>query len=129
MKRSDRLIGLTNYFLNHPRTLTQLTYFTDRFDASKSSISEDLDMIHDMFQYEGIGALHRVSGAAGGVEYVPAFSREASTTFIDKVCTSLQDASRILPGGYLYMSDLLGDPAMIKEIGKAFVSAFQDEEI
>src|SRR5690625_1855878 len=129
MKRSDRLIGLTNYFLNHPRTLTQLTYFTDRFDASKSSISEDLDMIHEMFQYEGIGVLNRVSGAAGGVEYVPAFSKEASSSFIDRVCEDLQDASRILPGGYLYMSDLLGNPAIIKEIGQAFVSAFQHEKI
>src|SRR5699024_8433045 len=53
----------------------------------------------------------------------------ASSSFIDRVCEDLQDASRILPGGYLYMSDLLGNPAIIKEIGQAFVSAFQHEKI
>lgn len=129
MKRSDRLIGMTNYFMNHPQQLVQLTYFTERFEASKSSISEDLDIINDMFQHEGIGLLERVAGAAGGAKYVPNFEKESSYQFIDNLCETLQDSSRILPGGYLYMSDLLGDPAIIREIGKAFVSAFYGKEI
>lgn len=129
MKRSDRLIGLTNFFLNHPQELVQLSFFTERYEASKSSISEDLDIIHDMFQYEGIGALERVSGAAGGAKYVPYFKEENSLRFIRGLCEQLEDSTRILPGGYLYMSDLLGDPNTVKEIGKVFVSAFADKNI
>lgn len=129
MKRSDRLIGITNYFLEHPRTLVQLNYFAKRFEASKPSISEDLDIIHQMFQHEGIGGLDRVPGAAGGVRYLPYFSKESSTAFMETICNELQDTSRILPGGYLYMSDLLGDPTILKEVGKAFVTAFADKQI
>ena len=129
MKRSDRLVGLTNYFINHPRKLTQLTYFTDRFQASKSSISEDLDIINNIFEKEGIGSLERLAGAAGGTQYIPKFDKGKSLSFIKEICNELQDPSRILPGGYLYMSDLLGDPSILKEIGKAFVSAFYDKKI
>lgn len=129
MKRSDRLVGLTNFFINHPQKLVQLSYFTDRYDSSKSSISEDLDIINEMFQYEGIGSLGRISGAAGGAIYIPNFNQEHSLQFINEICEKLQDPSRILPGGYLYMSDLLGDPTIVKEIGKVFVSAFFKKEI
>lgn len=129
MKRSDRLVGLTNYFLHHPQKLTQLTYFTEKYHASKSSISEDLDIIDHMFQHEGIGSITRISGASGGAKYVPFFDKEASLRFIKKIIEQLQDPSRILPGGYLYMSDLLGTPSVVKEIGKAFVSVFQNKEI
>lgn len=129
MKRSDRLIGLTNYFLNNPQQLTPLTYFTEKFQASKSSISEDLDIIDNMFAYEGIGSLGRVSGAAGGTKYIPEFCKDKSRSFIKEICNELQDPSRILPGGYLYMSDLLGHPSVLKEIGKAFITAFHGLKI
>src|SRR5690625_2135157 len=129
MKRSDRLVRLTNYFLNHPQELTQLSYFTERFHASKSSISEDLDIINEMFQYDGIGSLDRISGAAGGTKYIPKFNKQHSFSFIKKLCNKLEDPTRILPGGYLYMSDLLGTPKVVKEIGKAFVSAFHQQKI
>lgn len=129
MKRSDRLVGLTNYFINHPQKLTQLSYFTERFQASKSSISEDFDIINQMFKHEGIGSLERIPGAAGGTKYIPKFNKENSFSFIKELCKELEDPSRLLPGGYLYMSDLLGDPSIVKEIGKAFVSAFCDQEI
>ncbi|MEI3604563.1 pur operon repressor [Pseudogracilibacillus sp. SE30717A] len=129
MKRSDRLVGLTNYFITHPQQLTQLSYFTERFQASKSSISEDLDIINEMFQLEGIGALERVAGASGGSMYVPKFNKSNSVSFLQNICKELKDPSRILPGGYLYMSDLLGNPKILKEIGKAFVTAFSDKQI
>src|SRR5699024_8966237 len=41
----------------------------------------------------------------------------------------LEDPDRILPGGYLYMSDLLGDPHTVNELAKAFVTAFHNREI
>ena len=67
MKRSNRLVALTNYFIKNPRVHVQLPFFSERYKASKSSISEDLDIIDEMFNYEGIGYLQRISGAAGGV--------------------------------------------------------------
>lgn len=129
MKRSDRLISLTRYFLNHPRELAPLNMFAEKYNASKSSISEDLNIIHNMFKKEGNGSLYRVAGSSGGVRYIPDFDKKEATTFIEELCTTLEDPSRILPGGYLYMSDLLGHPQTVNQIGKAFVSAFYGETI
>ena len=129
MKRSDRLVAMTNFFINHPQRLEPLTAFTNKYDASKSSISEDLDIIHDMFKREGIGELERITGARGGVKYTPYFDKEQTGAFIDTICETLEDPDRVLPGGYLYMSDLLGNPSMVREIAKAFVTVFHEKEI
>src|SRR5690625_5560736 len=103
MKRSNRIVALTDYFLENPRELVQLPYFSEIYQASKSSISEDLDIIDHMFQYEGIGQLQRSAGAAGGVRYIPYFSNEKSMQFINELCHKLEEPVRILPGGYLYI--------------------------
>lgn len=107
----------------------QLPLFSNKFNASKSSISEDLDIIDEMFQHEGIGHLERVSGASGGVKYIPYLSEKNTTTFIQSLCAMLQDPVRILPGGYLYMSDILGDPHIVKQIGRIFASTFSKLDI
>lgn len=129
MKRSERVACLVNYFLNSPYKRIQLSYFTNEYSASKSSISEDLDIVNDMFIKEGIGKLKRVTGASGGVIYKPIFSKTSNESFIESLCEKLAEPDRILPGGYLYMSDLLGDPEIVKKIGRAFVSVFSEIKI
>ena len=41
----------------------------------------------------------------------------------------LGQTDRLLPGGYLFMADLLGNPRLMDRIGKVFASAFADKEI
>ncbi|MYL51595.1 pur operon repressor [Halobacillus litoralis] len=129
MKRSERLVAMTHYILDRPRDLISLPFFSEKYDAAKSSISEDLGIINKMFQHEGIGYLETISGAAGGVKYIPAFSKEESHRFVEELCEKLEDPARLLPGGYLFMSDLLGDPETTRNIGKLFASAFRDKDI
>mgnify|MGYP005831919465 CR=1 FL=1 len=129
MKRSERLVAMTHYILDRPRELISLPFFSEKYDAAKSSISEDLGIVNKMFQHEGIGYLETVSGAAGGVKYIPAFSKEESHRFVEELCEKLEDPARLLPGGYLFMSDLLGDPETTRNIGNLFASAFRDEDI
>jgi len=129
MKRSNRLIVLTNYFIENSRTHTQLPFFVDLCETTKSSISEDLDIIHSVFQSQGLGYLERTTGASGGVKYIPTLSQEKIQTFIQKLRTNLEDPDRILPGGYLYMSDLLGDPQMVRSMGQVFATAFSELNI
>lgn len=129
MKRSERLVAMTHYILDRPRELISLPFFSAKYDAAKSSISEDLGIVNKMFQYEGIGYLETVSGAAGGVKYIPVFSADDSQQFVRELCEKLEDPTRLLPGGYLFMSDILGDPETIRSIGKLFASAFRDKDI
>lgn len=124
MKRSNRLIIMTDYFLENPREHKQLKYFMEACNTTKTSISEDLDIINTVFQSQGLGYLHRSTGAGGGVKYIPGYSLDRSIQFIDELRVKLQDPVRILPGGYLYMSDLLGHPKTVREIGRVFASAF-----
>lgn len=129
MKRSNRLIAMTNYFISNPKQQIQLTHFSETYGASKSSISEDLSIVDEMFRHEGIGYLNRIAGATGGVLYVPYYSKEKSSAFIAHLCKQLEDPDRILPGGYLYMSDILGNPEMMRKIGHIFATAFSHLEI
>lgn len=129
MKRSQRLVLMTNHFLENPRAHTQLPYFSKEFNASKSSISEDLDIVDEMFKHAGLGFLERLAGATGGVKYIPDFSPKRSEAIIQQLCTELEDPVRILPGGYLYMSDILGNPGMVREIGRVFASVFSRLDI
>lgn len=129
MKRSNRLVAMMNFFYKNPHVRVQLPYFSELYNASKSSISEDLDIIDEMLRYEGVGYLKRISGASGGVTYIPYLLHEKSHKMIKDLCETLEDPNRLLPGGYLYMSDILGDPVLLREIGHIFATLFSETEI
>lgn len=128
-KRSARLVDMTQQLLSQPHRLIPLSTFADRYQAAKSSISEDLAIIHEVFRDEGKGILQTVSGAAGGIRYIPRVSHENALDLSRRICEQLQNPSRILPGGYLYLSDLLGDTKLVQEIGRLFASVFSDREV
>lgn len=129
MKRSARLVEMTQYLLSRPHSLIPLTTFVQRYDAAKSSISEDLTIIKEVFEQKEIGELHTVAGAAGGVKFIPFISKEEAFRVMKMLCTELEDPARILPGGYLYMSDLLGKPSLLHVIGRIFATAFKHKPI
>jgi len=129
LKRSSRLVEMTQYLLANPHSLIPLTLFVNRYGSAKSSISEDLAIIKEVFETEGIGELNTVAGAAGGVKFIPRMSKESALHLVERVCRMLEQPERVLPGGYLYMSDLLGQPSITNEIGRAFASIFADRPI
>ncbi|MDO3412910.1 pur operon repressor [Saccharibacillus sp. CPCC 101409] len=129
LKRSARLVELTQFLLARPHSLIPLTTFAERYGAAKSSISEDLAIIKEVFEEEGMGELQTLAGAAGGVKYIPRVSRERALGIIEDLCIKLEEPGRILPGGYLYMSDLLGKPHLVNEIGDIFATIFGGKNI
>ncbi|MFC9712613.1 pur operon repressor [Paenibacillus sp. NPDC056933] len=129
LKRSARLVEMTQYLLSRPHTVIPLTTFAERYGAAKSSISEDLAIIKEVFEEGGSGELHTLAGAAGGVKWIPKVSRELALGFAERLSTQLAQPDRILPGEYLYMSDLLGQPALMNEAGKIFATAFGNMDI
>ncbi|MDG5473832.1 pur operon repressor [Jeotgalibacillus sp. ET6] len=129
VKRSERLIDMTHYLMEHPRELVSLTFFADRFQSAKSSISEDLVIVKDTFELRGVGTLQTVPGAAGGVKYIPGIKREYAKELIESLRTHVSHSNRLLPGGYLYMTDILGDIHLMNHVGKLFAAAFADQKI
>jgi len=129
LRRSERLIDLTQQFLTKPHHLIPLTYFAERYQSAKSSISEDIDIIGEMFTNTGIGELITLAGAAGGVKYIPSISEIDAKAYMLDICEKLSDGERLLPGGYLYMTDILGEPDKLRQIGRMFATAFTDKGI
>nr|WGD75995.1 pur operon repressor [Bacillus subtilis] len=128
-RRAGRLVDLTNYLLTHPHELIPLTFFSERYESAKSSISEDLTIIKQTFEQQGIGTLLTVPGAAGGVKYIPKMKQAEAEEFVQTLGQSLANPERILPGGYVYLTDILGKPSVLSKVGKLFASVFAEREI
>lgn len=128
-RRSERLVDMTNYLLEHPGQLVSLTFFAEKYSSAKSSISEDLTIIKKTFESRGVGTLHTVPGAAGGVRYVVSIHKEEALSFIDEMCGIISSPERLLPGGYLYMTDILGKPQIVNKVGRIIAAAFASKKV
>ncbi|ALM56035.1 MULTISPECIES: pur operon repressor [Staphylococcus] len=128
-KRSERIVYMTQYLMNNPNKLIPLTYFVQKFKQAKSSISEDVQIIKTTFQKEKLGTVITTAGASGGVTYKPEMSKEEASEVIDDVIAQLQEKNRLLPGGYLFLSDLMGDPTLLNRVGKLIATLYMDEEL
>ena len=124
VRRSNRLVEMSIYFLQNPNTTTPLNYFTKRFKAAKSSISEDLTIIKDSFEANNMGSIITYAGARGGVQYEPYYEESQLKNEILALKEEIDGSERLLPGGYIYTSDILGDPAWLKRIGKIIASKY-----
>jgi purine operon repressor len=129
IRRSSRLVGMTHYLLQHPQQLVSLTFFSELYDSAKSSVSEDLAIIKQTFEQQGIGSLQTIPGAAGGVKYIPGISLEEANRVIDELCILLSKPDRVLPGGYLYMTDILSNPNYVNSVGRIFASIFNEKKV
>lgn len=128
MKRAERMVAITQVLMSNPNVLTPLTLFAERFGTAKSTISEDLMAVKGSLLLSSQGRLETISGAAGGVRYIPEISREEATRFLSKLAERLSEKERILAGGFLYMTDLLYDPSVLRPLGLIFASAFRARE-
>ncbi|MEH6938421.1 pur operon repressor [Bacillus sp. JJ664] len=129
IRRSSRLVGMTHYLLHHPQQLVSLTFFAELYASAKSSVSEDLGIIKQTFEQQGIGTLVTVPGAAGGVKYIPSISIQEVNSTIEELCSLIQTPDRLLPGGYLYMTDILSNPNYVNSVGRMFASIFGDKKV
>lgn len=129
LRRSGRLVDMTHFLLEHPHHLVPLTFFSERYQSAKSSISEDLAIIKEQFEQQGIGTIVTVSGAAGGVKFISKIGKQEAIQVENELKKLLAVPERILPGGYLYMTDVLGHPKYVNQIGRIFASIFSDHDI
>lgn len=124
LKRSERMIVITERLLNNPFRIFTLGSFADEFQSAKSSISEDLVIIREVFLKTGFGYLETLPGAAGGVIFTPCLSDGKEKDILARIAEMLSSPDRILPGGYLYMNDIIYNPQIAEEIGKVFLKRF-----
>lgn len=129
VRRSNRLVDMTRYLLDHPRELVSLKFFGQRYDSAKSSISEDLSIIRNTVERWGVGRLETLPGASGGARLTPLYSKDNAQTVIEQLVKAVDDESRLLPGGYVYLSDLLGRPDILRKVGRLIATQYVDQDV
>ncbi|UOF91809.1 pur operon repressor [Fodinisporobacter ferrooxydans] len=129
MRRSERIVRITEELLTHPYQIISLTDLAKRFEAAKSSLSEDLGIIREVLEMEGKGTLETQAGAFGGVRFIPGISNEEAVSFVKGLGRELATGDRVLPGGYLYMTDVLGRPDILDRAGRMFAERFGKHQV
>ena len=56
-------------------------------------------------------------------------SKEEATEVVNEVITLLEEKERLLPGGYLFLSDLVGNPSLLNKVGKLIASIYMEEKL
>lgn len=125
MKRSHRVGAICQLLTESPHKVFNLKYFCDKFSAAKSSISEDISAVAAAVRANGLGYIETMPGAAGGVKYVPDISLEKVRQIQEDLCRLLREKNRILGGGFLYTSDIMYNPTIVKGMAQIFAKKFR----
>ena len=123
IRRNERMSAMMKILAAKPNRIFTLSYFCDLFGSAKSTMSEDIDILRDVVAHFGLGELETVTGAAGGVRYRTKVRRPEARKFIGDLCQQLSEEGRVLPGGFLYYSDILSTPEIVTRMGEIMATS------
>ena len=128
IRRNERMSVMMKILSGEPGKMFTLSRFCELFGAAKSTISEDLDALRRVARNFDLGEIETVTGAAGGVLYRPLHSRESARSYISDLCKKLSGTERVLPGDFLYYSDVLSTPETVNRMGEILATEFADRK-
>jgi len=126
LRRSTRIAAVTKLLVDRPYQTITLTHLSEWLGAAKSTLSEDIAIIRETFAKLHLGRIETIAGAAGGIRYAPFLSGPQMRDLVNRLVAALSDPERILPGGFLYMNDLVAAPDLLAQIGELFATRFYD---
>lgn len=126
LRRGDRMVLIAQRLFQEPHKIFPLSTFTESLGAAKSTISEDLSALRALCEEFQLGRVETLAGAAGGVRYTPLCTPAQIAAIAEDLASRLRQPSRILPGGFLYMTDLLSLPSVVSRLGDVFATFFAD---
>ncbi len=128
IRRNERMRAMMKILSGVPHRIFTLNSFCDLFGSAKSTMSEDVDMLREVCEAFDLGRVETVTGAAGGVRYRPEVSRKKAREYIRDLCYRLSGTERVLPGGFLYYSDILSTPDIVNRMGEIIASEYAEHE-
>ncbi|MBE3589743.1 MAG: pur operon repressor [Firmicutes bacterium] len=129
MKRADRLAAIVQRLLERPGQLHSLTQMSEELGVAKSTISEDLARIRQAFAEAGLGRVETFAGVNGGVRYLPLRGEATIRAWAEELRALLQQPDRVLPGGLIYLVDVLFNPLWAQRVGETFASWFHAQRV
>ncbi|MDD3839008.1 MAG: pur operon repressor [Clostridia bacterium] len=129
LKRNERIGALIKILSDNPSKIFTLNYFSNKFNAAKSTISEDIAIVREIVKKFDFGDIETITGAAGGVIYKPRMNREQSLGFVQELCKRVKTGDRIIAGRYLYLNDIIYNPAIVSKIGRILAQPFIDKQV
>lgn len=128
-KRNQRIAGIMHILTKNPNQIISYNYFSKLFNIKKPSISGDIKIIRDLAKKLDIGTIETIPGNSGGVIFSPKSRQKDVEKLIRDLCIELGKPERIIPGGFIYMMDILYMPSIVKDIGTIFANEFNDHSI
>ncbi|MEZ4357465.1 MAG: pur operon repressor [Eubacteriales bacterium] len=125
LTRKERIVFLTTEFIKNAGRVYSLSEFCQLFSCAKSTLSEDLQIIKNAFSKGGQGELLIKPGKNGGVKYMPFMNMDFEKEFLENTAKVFCDKNRILPGGFIYITDVLLNTDTLKPIGEILASRFR----
>lgn len=125
VKRIERVAALTKELVDNPLELYSFTDFCKKFDVAKSTLSEDMQAIKNGLVAYDLGTIETMAGAAGGVRFIPYHSKASDQDFLQKLVERMSEPERILPGGMIYMNDLVLTPSILMRLGEILMNRNQ----
>jgi purine operon repressor len=129
MQRNERVAAIMNLLTESPGKQYSLSCFVELFASAKSTISEDIDIIRNTLGKFDLGLIESVPGAGGGVRFIPCTGAAKRRELLLNLCCELSRKERILPGGYIYMLDVIYDPEKVSNIARVFASRFYHHDV
>jgi len=124
--RRERLAAIAALLTGEPARLFRLEAFAERFGVSRSTLSDDVSRLSDIIQAAGTGRVETVQGPHGGVRFLPGFEAREQRALLEEFARSVADPGRVLPGGFLYLTDLVCAPGWAGRLGTVFAQAMRD---
>lgn len=123
--RNQRVIGITKILTENPNKIITLNVFTEKFNAAKSTISEDIVIVREILENLSMGKIETVAGASGGIKFINEKSTQDKVKFTEELCELLREKSRVVPGNFLYITDIAYNPTLIQSAAIILAGAFK----
>ena len=128
IRRNERMAALSRLLTASPNQIFTLSHFCELFGAAKSTISEDIDLVSESFERFDLGKIETVAGAAGGVRYRAIPSPERARRVLTELAERLAQPGRMLPGGFLYTSDVTAESVTAQAMGEILAAQYYDRQ-
>ena len=117
LSRNNRVVAITKIMIENPNRVVGLNKFSELLNAAKSTISEDIVIVRELLEKLEMGRIETISGAAGGIKFIPDMGKANKLEFCEEICKLLKEEGRIVPGNFIYLTDIMYNPQIVSKAG------------